>query len=159
MKRILVLSIIIIASLVTNRAYSQTELGLSRETILNLPWVLEYHKTNNYIPSLEYDFMRVKTNTYHYTFGFSNLGVCNVLTLESRSFTGDIKLRDYLSMYGVPLSASTYIINGSDKQKRHYAFIGATHNGLPHQVIFSYKQMFKTDGTPRVDEYPYEINN
>ncbi len=158
MKSILSILIISIASFAPKTTFAQTELGLSRESILNLPWVLEYNKKNNYISALEYDFMRVKSDTYHYTFGFTNMGICNVLTLESRSFTGDIKLRDYLSMYGVPLSSSTYIINASDKKQRHYAFIGATHKGLPHQVIFSYKQMFKTEGTPRVDDYPYEIN-
>lgn len=159
MKSILLLLAVSISSFSAKKAFAQTELGLSRETILNLPWVLEYHKTNNYIPVLERDFMRVKSGNYHYTFGFSNIDICNVLTLESRSFTGDTKLRDYLNIYGIRLSSSTYIINESDKKNRHYAFIMVTHNGLPHQVIFSYKQMFKTEGTPRVDDYPYEINN
>ena len=159
MRQIYLIAFAIISTLTSSKTFGQTELGLSRETVLALPFVVEYHKTNNYIPALEYDFMRVKSLGYHYTFGFSNMNVCNVLTLESRSYMSDIKLRDYLSMYGVPISKSTYIINGNDKKNRHYAFIGATHNGLPHQVIFSYRQMFKTEGTPRIDDYPYELNN
>ena len=159
MRQIYLIAFAIISTLTSSKTFGQTELGLSRETVLALPFVVEYHKTNNYILALEYDFMRVKSLGYHYTFGFSNMNVCNVLTLESRSYMSDIKLRDYLSMYGVPISKSTYIINGNDKKNRHYAFIWATHNGLPHQVIFSYRQMFKTEGTPRIDDYPYELNN
>ena len=141
-----------------NQASAQYELGLTRDEILNLPWVKEYHKTNPILPGLESDYMHVKTNEYHYTIGFSIAGICVSETLESRSYMSDIKLRDYLSMYGVPLSTSTYIVT-SQKGKKIFACIVATHNDLPHQVAFSYEQIFKTNSTPRKDTYPYEIND
>lgn len=143
---------------ILNHTSAQNELGLTRDEILNLSWVKEYHKTNPIIPGLERDYMHVKTNEYHYTIGFSIAGICISETLESRSYMGDIKLRDYLSMYGVPLSTSTYIVT-PQKGKKFYACIVATHNDLPHQVAFSYEQIFKTNSTPRKDTYPYEFNN
>lgn len=150
------LLLLVALSLTSKNTTAQYELGLTREAILNLSWVKEYHQENNYISVLEQDYMRVKTNEYHYTFGFSILGICVSQTLAARSYMGDIKLRDYLSMNAVPLSTSTYIVN--PKGKKLFACIVATHNDLPHQVCFSYEQIFKTNSTPRKDTYPYEFN-
>lgn len=149
--------LIVSLSLATGNTFAQFELGLIREAVLNLPWVKEYHQKKNYIPALEQDFIRVTTNEYHYSFGFSILGICVSQTLEARSYMSDIKLRDYLSMNGVPISTSTYIVN--PKGKKFYACIVAIHNELPHQVCFSYEQIFKTNSTPRKDTYPYEIKD
>lgn len=151
--------VILISVFLAKDSVGQTELGYSREVILSLPWVMEYHKTHKYIPALEREWMHVTYNKYHFTYGFSSIGICNALTLESRSFMGDIGLRDFLSMNAVPISTSTYIVYPSDKLNKHFAFIVSTHKGLPHQVVFSYKQIFKTEGTSRIDEYPYEIND
>ena len=159
MKSFLLFFIILIASIATKRTFAQTELGLSRESIMNLPWVLEYHEKNKYFPAFEYEFMRVTSDSYHYVFGFSNMGICKSLTLESRSRESDFSLRDYLRDNVFELSSSTYIINPNDKKKLHYAFIIATHDGLPHHVTFSYKQMFYTDAPSKIDESPYEIRN
>lgn len=159
MQKTILFLIILLVILSTNKAFGQTELGLSREKILALPFVMEYSKKHNNLTTLDFEIMEVTSEIYHYTFRFSNIGVCNALTLTSRSYLGDIKLRDYLNMYGVPISISTYILNSPDKNNRQYAFIVATHNGLPHQVVFSYKQMFKTEAIPRIDEYPYELIN
>jgi hypothetical protein len=156
MKILLHLLLVVALSLASKITLAQYELGLTREAILNLSWVKEYHQKNNYIPALKQDFMRVKTNEYHYTFGFSISGICVSQTLEARSYMGDIKLRDYLSMNAVPISTSTYIVN--PRGKKFFACIVATHNDLPHQVCFSYEQIFKTNSVPRKDTFPYEIN-
>lgn len=105
---------------------------------------------------MDWDYLRVTNSEYHYLFGFSNFGICISQTLESRSFLSDIKLRDYLNMKGVRLSSSTYLINGQS-DKPFYACIIATHDGLPHQVSFSYEQIFKTTSIPSKDTYPYEL--
>jgi hypothetical protein len=156
-KRNLFLTVVLTLSIL-KQVSAQHELGLTRDEILNLPWVKEYHKTNPIIPGFERDFMHVKTNEYHYTIGFSTAGICVSETLESRRYMSDIKLRDYLSLYGVPLSTSTYIVT-PQKGNKFFACIVATHNDLPHQVSFSYEQIFKTNSTPRKDTYPYEFNN
>lgn len=148
--------LVVTLSFASSASFAQYELGLTREAILNLPWVKEYHQKKNYIPALEQDYMRVTTNEYHYSFGFSILGICISQTLEARSYMGDINLRDYISMNGFPISTSTYIFN--PKGKKFFACVVATHNDLPHQVCFSYEQIFKTNSKPRKDTYPYELN-
>lgn len=72
---------------------AQHGLGLTRDEMLNLPWVKDYHKTNPIFPGFERDNMRVKANEYYYTIGFSFAGICVSETLESRGYMGDIKLR------------------------------------------------------------------
>ncbi len=136
--------------------HAQTELGLTREQILNLSWVKSFYNDPSNSKPLPFGTLNVRSSEYHYTFRFSVYDVCIGVSVEARSYDASIKLRSYLQQQAQPLSMTTYI--GRHNGKRYFACILATKNSLPHHVSFSYEQLFKTNTTPRIVTEPYEIN-
>lgn len=142
--------------LIANNVHSQTELGLTREQILNLPWVKDFYNDPSNSKPLPFGTLNVRSSEYHYTLRFSVYDVCIGVSVEARSYDASIKLRSYLQQQAQPLSMTTYI--GRHNGKKYFACILATKNTLPHHVSFSYEQLFKTNTTPRIVTEPYEVN-
>lgn len=139
-----------------NSINAQHLIGKSREQIMEIPWVKEYYNENPFFKG--FATLNPESREYKYSLSFSADGICVTEALWARSFKADSKLRDFISTYGTALSESTYVIN-PPQGKKFVVNILATHNRLPHQVTFSYKQIFKTEGIPREDTYPYEFKD